>query len=207
VVDAAFTVTLSRPASAAVSVGVATANGTAKAPKDFAATSGVVTFAPGQTSRTLAVHVNGDRLYELAERFTVDLTAPSGATILDGKGTGTILDDDPQPTITIDDVRLTEGSAGPRTMTFLVRLSAPSGVKTSLRYATADGSATVGDADYTAASGKLSVAAGKTTAAVVIVVNGDTAPEPDEAFAVNLSAPVNATLADAQAIGTIVNDD
>jgi hypothetical protein len=152
------------------------------------------------------VRVNGESLYELAERFVVNLSAASGATILDGQGTGTILNDDPAPTIAIDDVRLGEGSAGTRAMTFVVRLSAPSGVKTTLRYATSDRTAAA-SGDYAAVAGKLAIAAGRTTAAISVQVTGDTAVEADETFAVDLSAPVNASLADAQAIGTIANDD
>ena len=91
-----FTVSLSTAVTSTVSVKFATANGTAKAGRtgDFLSTSGTLTFAPGQTTKTVAVTVNNDRLVEASETFTVRLSSPVGATIATGTATGTILDDD-----------------------------------------------------------------------------------------------------------------
>src|SRR5205085_752285 len=71
---------------------------------------------------------------------------------------------------------------------------------------TANGTATVGS-DYVAATGSLSFAAGVTTRALSVTVNGDTINEASEGFVVNLSNASNATLGDAQGAGTIVDDD
>ena len=71
-----------------------TANGTAQAGSDYVATSGVLTFPAGQLARTVSVAVRGDRVKEGNETFLVNLSAPSGATLLDGQGTGTIGEDD-----------------------------------------------------------------------------------------------------------------
>ncbi len=91
-----FTVSLSTAVTSTVSVKFATANGTAKAGRtgDFLSTSGTLTFAPGQTTKTVAVTVNNDRLVEASETFTVRLSSAVGATIATGTATGTILDDD-----------------------------------------------------------------------------------------------------------------
>ena len=75
-------------------MGYATANGTATAGSDFVAQSGTLTFAAGQTSRTIGVVVRGDRNPEPNETFTVRLSGPSGATIARGTGVGTIANDD-----------------------------------------------------------------------------------------------------------------
>jgi hypothetical protein len=89
-----FTVTLSPARSSPVTVNYATANGTATAPSDYTAKNGTLTFAPGETSKPVSVSVNGDRVVEPNETFTVNLSSPSGATLSDGQGVGTILNDD-----------------------------------------------------------------------------------------------------------------
>ncbi|MFC3455622.1 Calx-beta domain-containing protein [Amycolatopsis speibonae] len=94
-VPATFTVSLLGGASAnPVTVQYSTANGTATAPADYATTSGMVTFAPGQTAKPVTVLVNPDTVDEPNETFTVNLSAPSGAGLVDPTGVGTIVDDD-----------------------------------------------------------------------------------------------------------------
>jgi hypothetical protein len=73
----------------------ATANGTAKTSNnDYVASSGAVTFSPGQTSKTITVTIKGDKKQESDEQFYVNLFGASGAQIDDGQGVGTILNDD-----------------------------------------------------------------------------------------------------------------
>jgi hypothetical protein len=95
VTPAPFVVTLSPPSTSAVVVNYATANGTASAGSDYAAASGSISFAPGETQKTLAIQVIGDSLIEADETFSVLLSAPSaGVVIADRQGDGTILNDD-----------------------------------------------------------------------------------------------------------------
>jgi hypothetical protein len=90
-----FRVRLSAPSEQLVSVQFATADGTATAADgDYQAVSGQLTFFPGQTSRTIAVWVYGDRVKEANETFALNLTGVSSATLLNGTGLGTILNDD-----------------------------------------------------------------------------------------------------------------
>lgn len=91
---AEFRVTLSTPSASTVTVDFATANGTATAPADYLSNAGTVTFVPGDTEELVAVQVNGDTLVEPDESFSVTLSDPVGASIADGHGEGTILDDD-----------------------------------------------------------------------------------------------------------------
>jgi hypothetical protein len=91
---ATFDVVLSRASVNPVTVNFSTANGTATGGSDYVATSGTVTFAPGQTTRQIVVTVNGDALVEPDETFQVNLTGAAGATISIPSGTGTILNDD-----------------------------------------------------------------------------------------------------------------
>jgi len=98
----AFTVSLSRPVRGIVSVGYRSANGTASGEPqgathlagDYVPVQGSVTFKRFQTSRRVEVSVRGDTTNEANETFTVQLVKAIGATIVDGSGVGTIVDDD-----------------------------------------------------------------------------------------------------------------
>src|SRR5213076_1632209 len=130
------------------------------------------------------------------------------ATIADGQGLGTVVNDDAQPTVTINDVAKAEGNGGTTPFSFTVSLSNPSYQTVTVSYATADGTATTADNDYVAASGTVTFTPGVTSQPVTVTVNGDTKFEPDETFFVNLSNPTGgATISDGQGQGTIVNDD
>src|SRR5262249_50264595 len=118
----------------------------------------------------------------------------------------TIFDNDAQPSLMVDDMNLIEGNSGQRAMTFTVRLSAASGLPVTVNYATADKNAVAG-LDYVAANGSVTFAAGETSKTVPVNVLGDQATEKDEELYLNLSGPSGATLADSQALGTILNDD
>ena len=91
-----FTVSLNAPSSSSISVRFATANGTARSGKsaDYTATSGTLSFSPGQTTKTVLVKVRNDTTVEANETFFVNLSSPLGVVISDSQGLGTILDDD-----------------------------------------------------------------------------------------------------------------
>ena len=203
---ASFAVSLSAATGAAVTVGFVATAGTATAGADFTAVSGTLTIPSGSVTGTVAVPVLGDTLDENDETFLVTLSAPVGATLGDGQATGTILDDDPLPGLAVDDCGVAEGDAGQTPCLFTVRLIPASGRTVNVSYDTQNGTATAGS-DYTAAVGSLTFAAGATSQPVAVSVLGDTAVEPDEAFVLRLLTPANATLADGQADGTIVDDD
>ena len=207
---AMFTVTLSASSTSTVTVAYATANGTAIAGSDYTSASGTLSFAPGQTTMTVAVPVTGDRVDEPDETFTVNLSGPVNGTISDGLGVGTIVDDDAgggtTPTIAITDASVVEGNKGSMTATFTVSLSVSSTSTVTVAFATANGTALAGS-DYTAASGTLTFAPGQTTMTISLVVTGDRVDEPDETFMVNLSGPTNGTISDGVGVGTIVDND
>jgi hypothetical protein len=204
--QATFTVTLSPAASVPVTVHYATSDGTATAGSDYVATSGDLTFAIGQTVATFPVTINGDVTDEPDETFTVTLSDPVNAIIDRGEGLGTITDDDPAPALSVNDVTVTEGDTGTVSADFTVSLSGLTERTVTVQYATADGTATA-PGDYLSASGTLTFAPGQTTRPVSVSVNGDLVHEPSETFFLNLSVPVNATIADGQGVGTIVDND
>ena len=82
------------PPTGAVTVKYATANGTAQAGSDYVAKSGSLTFQVGQRVQTVSVVVRGDRVKEGNETFFVNLSGATGATVMDGRGGGTIGNDD-----------------------------------------------------------------------------------------------------------------
>ncbi|MBW4543591.1 MAG: glycoside hydrolase family 9 protein [Symplocastrum torsivum CPER-KK1] len=207
--NAVFTVNLSAASTQTVSVNYATANGTATAGSDYTATSNTLSFAPGQTSQTISLPIVGNTLAEGSENFTLNLSNPTNATISDAQAVGTIIDNDLAPVLpqlSINDVTLTEGDNGTTNAVFTVNLSAASTQAINVSYGTANGTATAGS-DYTATSNTLSFAPGQTSKTITVQVNGDTLDEVNETFSLNLSSPTNATIADAQGIATIQDND
>src|SRR6185437_14036553 len=120
-------VTLSAASGQAVSVNYATADGTASSGSDYVASAGTLNFTAGQTTRPVSVTINGDLANEANETFFVNLSGATNATISDNQGLGTINDDDSQPTLSINDVTVTEGNAGAVNASFTVSLSPASG--------------------------------------------------------------------------------
>ena len=92
-----FVVTLNPASEESVTVDYATANGTASSGSDYTAASGSITFAAGETSRTITVAIIDDSTEEDDETLTLTLSNPSGAEISDGVATGTITDSEPIP--------------------------------------------------------------------------------------------------------------
>ena len=203
-----FTVTLDPPSTETVTAGWGTADGTATAGDDYeAVTGGTVSFAPGETERTLEVALLQDTVHEgpEAETFTVTLSAPGNAELGDATATGSIADDDGEPTISISAAAAGEDAG---TMIFEVTLSVPVGGATATaRWATADGTATAGR-DYTGVTdGTVSFAPGETARTVTVALDDDGTHEADETFTVSLRDPQNAVLGTAAATGTITDDD
>jgi uncharacterized repeat protein (TIGR01451 family) len=202
-----FTVALSNPSENPISVDYTITPGTATAVTDYVPLlAGTLIIPAGASGAPLTVNVVGETLFEPNETFTVTLNNPSGASITDSTATGTIVNDDTQPTISINDVTLGEGNAGLTPFTFTVSLSNPTALPVTVNYTTTPDDATP-VTDFVPAAGPLVIAPGTTSTTVTINVVGDTLFEPDEQFFVNLSDPVNATFADPSGLGTIVDDE
>ena len=205
----AATITVTRAGgTAAFNVNYATSNGTAAAGSDFTATSGTLIFASGETSKTFSVPIIDDSAFEGNETVNLTLSSPSNGATLGSPGTAvlTIIDNESTPGIAINDVSLNEGNSGTTAFTFSVNLSSPSAQSVSVNYGTANGTAAAGS-DFIAASGTITFNPNEMSKPVTVLINGDTAVEPNETFLVNLSNPGNATISDNQGVGTIINDD
>ena len=204
--NAVFTVTLAGPADLEVRVHYATANGTAAAGSDYTATSGTLTFPAGTTTRTVTVPVTADAVHEADETFHLDLSAPVNADLGDARGTATVLDDDPECAVSVEDAVVSEGTGATTVLGFPARLAAACPLQVSVGWSTANGTAQ-SPGDYTAASGTVTFAPGATSSVIGVTVVGDATPELDETVVVTLSSPVNAVIGRAQATGTILDDD
>lgn len=204
----AFTISLSAASASTVTVNYATANGSATAGSDYTASSGTLTFLPGETSKTVVVDVIGDATAEANETFSLVLSgASSNASITAASATGTITNDDQQAVVSlaIASVSALENSG---TFLFTVTLSQASASKVSVRFATANGTAVAGrTGDYTASSGTLTFNPGETSKTIAVVVRNDSLVEADETFFVDLSRASGASIAVGRGTGTILNDD
>lgn len=223
-------VTLSPASAVPVTVDYVTfappVDGVATAGTDYLAATGSLTFAPGETSKTVALTVLGDRTDEppllYGEWALLALSNPTGASIdtsgLFGLGIGVIIDDDPPPTIEPGGAGVVEGDTGTVTVQVPVTLTNPSATPITVDYTTLDtgaaGIATAGT-DYVATSGTVTFAPGETTKTVSVTVKGDDVAEAPllwgEWILVAFSNPsANATLNTSfygLGIGVVIDDD
>lgn len=208
----AFTVTLSNPVQSGVTLVLNSANVTATAADYTPIVGGSVSFAPNSSaSQTVNVTINNDLLDEDDETFTLTLsglTAVGNVTSGTLVATGTIVDDDLPPVISITSPSQLEGDLGNSPMDFVVSLSAVSGRDVSFTRATADGTATVLDNDYLPlAPAVLTIPAGQLGTTITVQIVGNTIFEGNESFSLNLTGIANATPASLTGTGTIEDDD
>ncbi|MGH9040133.1 MAG: Calx-beta domain-containing protein, partial [Acidimicrobiia bacterium] len=211
-----FVVSLSAPSPQPVSIDYATSAGTATAGDDFASVQAQsLTFAEGETTKTVAVDVVGDGLDEADETFSLGLSNAVNASVGRSLGIATILDDD-QPALVVSAVvgsadapSVLEGDFGSSSLVFTLSLQSPAGFQhaqeSSVAYATTSTRAVAGG-DFLPASGRVTFAPGETTKTVVVGVLGDSLDEADETVNLALTDPVNLSLP-AEAMGTILDDD
>ncbi|HYO63712.1 MAG TPA: Calx-beta domain-containing protein [Pyrinomonadaceae bacterium] len=207
--DAVFTATLSGTTTKTVTVDVLTISESASVGSDFQSSFKTLTFAPGQTSQTFAVPVIGDALFEGNETFRVEFRNPVNATVADGAGVGTILDDDASPTVSVDDVTVTEDDGGTGSAVravFTVSLSSATSGQVVVGYTVASGSAVEGE-DFLGVGGALMFGPGTTKQTISVPVVGDTIAEAEEQFFVNLTPMDNAVIVKSKGTGTILDDD
>lgn len=222
--DITFTVTLDAEVDTDISIDYDTFDDTASVARgDYLPNTGnSFTFAAntaGGQEQTFTVSVQGDEIVELDETFFANLTGliADGRNVVLGQAlaVGTIVNDD-AATITISDVTLDEGNTGGTAFGFMVTLSGETDVPITVDFSTLDDTATTADADYTAVTGQQLVFApnftgGPQQLTQTVVVGGDRKLELNESFFADLTnlqaSGRDITVADAQAVGTITNDD
>lgn len=159
------------------------------------------------TTWTLATTTSG--LAPGSYTYYAVATDPAGATSLVAQAVLAVTSPSTPttPSVSIASASILEGNSGVRSLVFLVSLTAPAAVTTTVSYRTSDITATAGSDYASVTNGTLSFRVGQRTASIVIQVFGDTTIEADETFQIELFSPVNATLGLATATGTILNDD
>jgi hypothetical protein len=183
--SAPVTVTLGPASSSTVTVHYATVDGTAKvSDDDYVATSGTLTFAPGETSKVVSVPVVGDTKLEDYETLTLVLSSPTNATL--GNASERIqIQNDETPQLSFGNVKAHEGSAA----VFRPRLKQAYDLPVTLTAHTHDGTATA-PSDYTAVDRSVVVPAGSKVAPTVGVdVIADGITEPAETFTLSVTSP------------------
>ncbi|HYD68571.1 Calx-beta domain-containing protein [Azospirillum sp.] len=211
-----FTFTISRNALSigTSSVDWAVTSDSAADGADFAGggrPNGTVTFGPGETSKTITVAVAGDATVEADEGFTVQLSNATG-TIVVGSATGTIRNDDTSLSVaasSTDKLETDKRSTAP--FTFTVTRSGVLDGTSSASWSVAGSGGSPADAtdftDNALPNGTVTFAAGEASKTITVAVAGDNKKEPDEGFTLTLSNASGATIGNASATGTILNDD
>ncbi len=202
-----FVIRLDAPTSAPLTVNYSTGDSTANYIDDYVPGSGTLTFAPGETVKTVRVQLRDDFDTEGTEVFKMNLSSPSAnAAIARASATATIIDNDAQsgtPLVSISDLVVDEAAG---TANFVVTFDRPSASVVSINYATQDGTALAGS-DYVAAAGTLNFAPGETAKTVKVLVIDDTIHEGPQTFSLGLSGLVGATTLDPLRTATIDDND
>ena len=182
-----FVVTLSAPATETVTVDYHTVAGTAGS-ADFTGASGTVTFAPGETSKTITIAITPDTLVEGNEQFTVVLSNPPAPPSPTAPASAPSSTTTPRrrglPTLAIGDASVTEGDSGTSQPPSRSTLSQAASGPVTVNYATANGTATAGS-DYTARAARSPSPPARPPRPSTSPITGDTAVEANETFTVS----------------------
>ncbi len=209
-----FFATLNAPSSLPVTFTYNTADGgstdsgvfeNATAGTDYTASSGTLTFQPGQTSLAFTVPVLADPFAFGDQIFAVNISSPVNGIIARATATGTIqnlAEVVGVPLVTVEDASAMVHSAQNGVINFTVSLESASTLPVSVQYTTADDTAVAG-IDYTAQTGTVTFDPGQTNKLVSIPIFGNATITTILDFTLTLSNPVNATLDNAVATGTV----
>jgi hypothetical protein len=202
------TITINRTGSTSgtASVHFATANGTAIAGSDYAAVSTTVSFADGESSKTVSIPITDDLLTEGNETVSLSLSSPSGAELgWPSTATLTIVDNERAFAFSASGYSVSEGGGS---ATITIARSGSTAVADSVHFATANGTASAGS-DYAAVSQDVSFAAGESSKTVSIPITDDNSLESSETVSLNLSSPSAGTTLGSPSTAslTIVDND
>ena len=202
------TILLNKPSASEVSLNVAGQNVTALDGSDFRSFPfGKISFAPGETAKTVTFGLLNDAVAENAELFDVVLSSPVGATLGDALAHVVIATNDAAPVaapvLNVANAATVENKGY---VDFLVTLSAPGTNRVTVNYATAANTAAA-NVDYSHLVGSLTFAPWEMVKTVRVTLNDDTTAEALENFTLKLSGAVNATIGNAAATASIVDND
>ncbi len=200
-----LSVTLNLESSFTVIVDWSTQAGTAAADVDFVSAGGQLSFAPGETEKSIAVQAMGDEVDELDESFTVVLSDARNALLGPAIATITVLDDD-VAALSIGDLAVEEGDSGSRQVAMAVSLSKASDRTVTVDYASTEGSAKAG-VDFSLTPGTLTFLPGERSRDILVTIHGNKLDEADKSLTVELSGANQATISQAAGTLVIMDDD
>jgi uncharacterized delta-60 repeat protein len=204
------TITVNRVGGSAgsTSVNYFASGGTATPGSDYTLTPGTLNFANGETIKTFAVTIVNDDVNERDETLNLFLNTGTGSATLGSPSNAvlTILNDDPLPTISVDDITVTEGDSGTKQAVFTVTRTGLIDRAVTFNASTADSTA-IAQEDYVPLSGQFQIGPAVTSTSIAVSILGNTITQPDRSFFLNLSAPTNATITRAQAACTIKDNE
>jgi chitinase len=210
--------TVIKNGTGAASVSYSTADGSAGAGADYGGTSGSLSFAAGESAKTVAVATIDDLGDEPSETLSLNLSAQSaGASIADAQGIGTLFDNDetppppppPPPVFSVSDASVTEGGI----LQFTVTKTGVTTGSFAVGYSTVNDTAIAtyvhyNPGDYYMTTSSIAFGPTETSKNISIHTNDDIVDENSEALFLNLSSPTGgATISRSQAVGTIADND
>ena len=208
--NTSLTVSLSNPFDQEIKLNYVTQDGTAVAGSDYESASGSVTFAIGETSKSINIAIANDGIYEDQESFTVSISLASNSlgnqslgNITSGTGSVNINDDDPAPVFGITGASANEDAG---TVTLTITRENSSQMDVSVDYLASDDSAVAGQ-DYDAASGTVTFSPNETEKTISIAIIDDALDENEESFVVTLSNASHGNIQENAAIVTITDND
>jgi hypothetical protein len=198
---------LSAPSTQTVQVVCSAANGTAVAGVDFTPPSPcAATFAPGTTSTTVTATIVGDNLTEADETFTINVVSANGATIGDGQGVVTIVDDD-LPNVSVGQINATEGDTGTSVVNVPITVTPIPSKPVTMSCIVQSGTAQTPSDYIPPANCSVTIPAGQAQGSVPVQIVGDWVDEWNETFTVTIFNVVNANIALATNTVWIVDND
>jgi hypothetical protein len=202
--SATFTVTLSSASSDTVTVSYATSNGSASAGSDYTATSGTLSFLPGQTSKTVTVTLLEDVGSESSETFDLVLSNPSLAAVSDATGVATITDNDSVAGTLVTTAASGHTTEAGQTATFSVRLSAQPAASVTVNVTSGD----TGEGTLSVSSLSFTTANWNTPQTVTVTGADDAAVDGNQSYAISLaSSSTDANFNGLSGSVSVVNDD
>ena len=205
-----FTISLSKPSNETIGVDYASASGSALGGLDYLSASGSLTFASGETTKTVSILVHGETLDENDETFAVNLSNATNASISDASGTGTILNDDTafQPNASLEVLSIynpiSDESGGQAFVR--VKLDGVSG-KTVTIPLTFSGTASGGGTDYSITSSSINISPGQTMDSMRITSVYDGFAEGDETIIIDMGTPTHAVEDGVQQVTITIRDE
>ena len=205
------TVTVNRVggSAGATSVNFVITGNTASSGGDFSPASATLNFADGETSKDVTVTIVNDDINERDEFANLFLNTVNGTGALGTPTVATlnITNDDPLPSIAIDDVNVTEGDSGTKLATFTVTRTGLTDRAVTFTARTVDGTANSVEDYVPVVNTVFQLGPNVSSTAVSVSVFGDTIVEPDKSFSVLLTSPSNATISRAQGTAVVRDND